>query len=96
MLATYLSGKRLLLILDNLEQVISAAPQIAALLGAAPTFVILSSSREPLGVAGETVCQVPPLSLPSEPGTPTARLVAAMEASSCSSNEPERHGRASS
>jgi predicted ATPase len=78
-LATYLSGKRLLLILDNLEQVIRAAPRIAALLGAAPTFVILGSSREQLGVAGETVYPVPPLSLPSEPGTPTARQVAAQE-----------------
>jgi len=79
-LAAYLSGRRLLLILDNLEQVISAAPRIAALLGAATTFVVLGSSREALGIAGETIYPVPPLTLPSEPGTPTAEQVARMEA----------------
>jgi predicted ATPase/class 3 adenylate cyclase len=79
-LAGYLANKRLLLILDNLEQVISAAPRIAALLGAAPNFVILGSSREPLGVAGETIYSVPPLSLPVEPGRPTAEQVAGLEA----------------
>ena len=79
-LAGYLAGRHLLLILDNVEQVISAAPSLGGLVGAGPTFAILSSSREPLGVAGETVYSVPPLSLPSEPGTPTARQVASLEA----------------
>ncbi len=79
-LAAYFAGKRLLLILDNLEQVISAAPQIAALVGATPSLVILGSSRESLGVAGERVYPVPTLTLPSEPGNPTAAQVAGLEA----------------
>ena len=78
-LAGYLSAKRMLLVLDNFEQVIDAAPDIAALLAAAPNLTILVSSREPLGVAGETLYSVPPLALPTEPGHPTAAQVAARE-----------------
>ena len=47
--------------------------------GARREFAVLGSSREPLGVAGERVYPVPALSLPSEPGSPTAAQVAAME-----------------
>ena len=78
-LAGYLSGKRLLLILDNLEQVIDVASSIAGLVGAAPEFVVLGSSREPLGVGGENVYPVSTLSLPSEPGHPSAAQVADLE-----------------
>jgi predicted ATPase/class 3 adenylate cyclase len=78
-LAAYLVSKRMLLVLDNLEQVISAAPRIAELVGAAPNLTILGSSREPLGVAGEQVYPVPALGLPQEPGHPSAAQVAAMD-----------------
>jgi hypothetical protein len=67
-------------VLDNLEQVIAAAPAIAGLLRAAPDLAILATSREPLSVAGEHVYHVPPLGLPAEPGVPTAGEIAANEA----------------
>jgi len=78
-LAAYLAGKRVLLILDNLEQVISVAPRIGDIVSGAPSVAILGSSREPLGVAGETVYQVPALSLPTEPGHPSAAQLAGLE-----------------
>lgn len=60
-LATYLSGRALLLVLDNLEQVIEAAPEIAELLAGAPGCAAIVTSRERLAVAGEQEYPVPPL-----------------------------------
>jgi predicted ATPase/class 3 adenylate cyclase len=79
-LGEYLLPKHVLVLLDNLEQVIRAAPEIAGLLGAAPGLDVLATSREPLSIAGEHVYHVPPLDLPPEPGVPTARDLAANEA----------------
>jgi predicted ATPase/class 3 adenylate cyclase len=56
-----LQGKRLLLVLDNLEQLLDAAPAIASLLAAAPKLVALVTSRERLAVAAEQEYQVPSL-----------------------------------
>src|SRR5262249_13275637 len=64
-LLDYLRAKTLLLILDNSEHLIASCAQFAeTLLRAAPGVTILATSREPLGVAGETPYRVPPLSLP--------------------------------
>ena len=61
----YLREKSLLLILDNCEHVIEASSQVAQqLLRACPQLKIIASSREALGVDGETVYRVPSLSLP--------------------------------
>ena len=61
----YLRHKRLLLILDNCEHLIEAcARQADELLRAAPGLTILATSREMLGVAGETAYRVPSLALP--------------------------------
>jgi predicted ATPase len=61
----YLRGKRLLLILDNCEHLIQACAKFAdQLLRACPQLTIMASSREALGIAGETIYQVPSLSLP--------------------------------
>ena len=79
-LAEYLAPRQQLLVLDNLEQVIGAAPEIAGLLRAAPQLSVLATSRERMSIAGEHVYQVPPLGLPAEPGVPTAREIAANEA----------------
>jgi predicted ATPase/class 3 adenylate cyclase len=61
----YLRAKQLLLILDNCEHLVEASAQIAdQLLHACPQLKIIASSREALGIAGETVYRVPSLSLP--------------------------------
>ncbi len=64
-LIDYLRAKSLLLILDNCEHLVDACAQLATtLLSACPKLRILVSSREALGVAGETILRVPSLSLP--------------------------------
>jgi predicted ATPase len=64
LLKTYLADKRLLLILDNFEQVVSAAPLIGDLLAVAPEVKALVSSRVVLRVRGERVYLVRPLPAP--------------------------------
>ncbi len=66
-LVDYLSDKRLLLLLDNFEQILAAAPVVADLLGAAPGLKVLVTSRAVLHLRGEHEFPVPPLGLP-EPG----------------------------
>jgi predicted ATPase/DNA-binding SARP family transcriptional activator len=56
-----LSGSRLLLLIDNFEQVIAAAPTVARLLEAAPGLKVIVTSRAPLRVAAEQEFAVPPL-----------------------------------
>jgi predicted ATPase/class 3 adenylate cyclase len=64
-LTSFLRSKQLLLILDNCEHVVAACARLAeALLRACPSLRVLASSREPLGIAGETAWPLPPLSLP--------------------------------
>ena len=65
-LTGYLRSRNLLLIFDNCEHVVTACARLAeTLLRACPRLRILASSREPLGIAGETAWPVPPLSLPA-------------------------------
>jgi predicted ATPase/DNA-binding CsgD family transcriptional regulator len=64
-LETFLSGRRLLLVLDNFEQVVDAAPSITALLVACPALKVLVTSRIVLRVLGEQEFPVPPLALPN-------------------------------
>jgi predicted ATPase/class 3 adenylate cyclase len=63
-LKDYLSERQLLLILDNFEQVLEAAPTVTEMLGAAPGLKVLATSRAPLGLYSEHVFPVPPLSMP--------------------------------
>jgi predicted ATPase len=60
----YLQEKRLLLLLDNFEQIVDAAPRIADLLAAAPGLKVLVTSRATLHLNGEHEFAVPPLALP--------------------------------
>src|SRR5215212_1009707 len=60
----FLASKRLLLVLDNFEQVLDAAPQLAELLTACPRLSMLVTSREPLQVRAEQQVPVAPLPLP--------------------------------
>lgn len=59
-----LLGKRVLLLLDNFEQVVAAAPQLVTLLEACHQLKILVTSREVLRVRGEQAFIVPSLALP--------------------------------
>ncbi len=64
-IADALGDKRLLLILDNCEHLVEAAARLVdVLLDSCPRLRVLATSREPLGVGGEVVWQVSPLSLP--------------------------------
>ncbi|HXG47735.1 MAG TPA: hypothetical protein VNO52_08925, partial [Methylomirabilota bacterium] len=58
-----LRGQNLLLVLDNFEQVAAAAPEVAALLDAAPDLRLLITSREPLHVTSEHEYRLSPLSV---------------------------------
>ena len=58
-----------LLILDNLEQVVAAAPDLGELLARCPGVAMLATSRTVLGLRAEREYPVPPLPLPADPGT---------------------------
>ncbi|HZU75688.1 MAG TPA: AAA family ATPase, partial [Dehalococcoidia bacterium] len=62
----FLRDKRLLLLLDNFEHVLAAAPLVAELLAACPTLAALVTSRSVLQISGEHVYLVPRLPLPDE------------------------------
>jgi len=64
-LKDYLRDKHILLVLDNFEQLIAAAPVVADLLAAAPHLKIITSSRIALQLQGEHEYPVPPLGLPN-------------------------------
>jgi predicted ATPase/DNA-binding CsgD family transcriptional regulator len=75
-LSSYLTGRRLLLVLDNCEHLAYSCAVIAdALLRACPQLRVLATSRQPLDIAGEHLIVVHPLSIPAEDarvGTPEA------------------------
>jgi predicted ATPase/class 3 adenylate cyclase len=60
-LADHIRERELLLLLDNLEQVVEAAPGLAALVETCPNLRLLVTSRELLRVQGEVGYEVPPL-----------------------------------
>ena len=61
----FLDGRHLLLVLDNCEHLLTTcAPFAEALLRASPTLEVIATSREPLGIAGETIWRVPPMAEP--------------------------------
>ncbi len=66
-LVDHIAARRILVVLDNFEQVNDAAPQIADLQARAPRISVLVTSRSPLRVSGEQEYPVPPLALP-DPG----------------------------
>lgn len=72
-LAGHLRERRLLLVLDNFEQVTTAATLVAELLAECPSMHILVTSRETLHLRGERTYPIPPLALPP----PAARTVSA-------------------
>lgn len=69
-LAQHLSPRAALLVLDNFEQVLPAAPGIAALLAACPKVKVLATSRAPLHLSAEQEFPVPPLACPDPADAP--------------------------
>ena len=80
-LAAHLRTKNLLLVLDNCEHLVDAVARLTeTLLGSCPRLRVLATSREPLGVRGEALWTVPPLSLPDSDGTSSVWALAGTEA----------------
>jgi predicted ATPase/class 3 adenylate cyclase/Tfp pilus assembly protein PilF len=67
-LAAWLGPRQLLLVLDNFEQVLAAAPDVAALLAACPGLSVLATSRAALHLRGEQELPLSPLGLPANDG----------------------------
>jgi predicted ATPase/class 3 adenylate cyclase len=63
-LAAHLQGKRMLILLDNLEHLLAAAPELAQLLRRAAGLTLLVTSRELMRIEGETSYALPPLPEP--------------------------------
>ncbi|WP_210505911.1 DUF4062 domain-containing protein [Naasia sp. SYSU D00057] len=65
-LALSLGSRHMLMVLDNFEQVVGAAPLVSRLLAAAPQLKVIVTSRVLLRIGGEHTYQVNPLGLPGE------------------------------
>jgi len=70
-LYAYLEKKRLLLVLDNFEHVLEAAPEVAGLIETCPKLSVMVTSRAPLRVRGEQEYPVGPLELPASTIAPS-------------------------
>ena len=71
-LCTVIGGRRALLVLDNLEQVLDAAGDIASLVSRCPALQVITTSRAPLKIGAEVEFVLPPLELPAQDATPDA------------------------
>jgi predicted ATPase/class 3 adenylate cyclase len=79
-LKDYFHDRQLLLILDNFEQVLRAAPAVTGLLAAAQGLKVLATSRAHLGLYGEHEFPVPPLTLPDLKSPPPLESLTQYEA----------------
>ncbi|MDP8958552.1 MAG: tetratricopeptide repeat protein [Actinomycetota bacterium] len=79
-LVNYLADRRLLLVLDNFEQVLEGGPVVAQLLQAAPELKVLVTSRAPLRVSGEQELPIPPLRVPDLRHLPSLDALSRYEA----------------
>jgi predicted ATPase len=79
-LKDYLSERRLLLVLDNFEQVLEAAPAVSEMLVGAPGLKVLATSRSPLGLYGEKEYAVPSYSVPDVRHLPDLKNLSQYEA----------------
>jgi predicted ATPase len=76
-LVHHLADRQLLLVIDNAEHVIEAAPQLGAVLDACPAVQAVVTSRQPLRLRGEHEFPVPPLNVP-DPG-PSLEVTSGIE-----------------
>jgi len=68
-LCTVIGSRRVLLVLDNLEQVLDAAEDIASLVSRCPSLQVIATSRAPLKIGAESEFVLPPLELPAQEAT---------------------------
>ncbi len=80
LLKEYLGRRELLLILDNFEQLLGAAPLVSEILAAAPQVKVLVTSRVSLGLYGEHEYAVPSLSVPDPRHLPLVETLSQYEA----------------
>ena len=104
MLAHYVVDREVLLLLDNCEHLLDACAELAAwMLKAGPGVRVLCTSRQPLGVVGEAVWDVPPLPVPrlngvsDAPGNQTYAALTLFVARATAANQdftvtPDNHG----
>jgi predicted ATPase/class 3 adenylate cyclase len=76
----FLAAKHLLLVVDNFEHVLAAAPFIGRLLDACPALTVLATSREPLSLHAEERYPVSPLALPAQTTPENADALAEVDA----------------
>jgi class 3 adenylate cyclase len=76
----FLAAKHLLLVIDNFEHLLAAAPFIAKLLGACPALTVLATSRAPLRLQAEECYPVSPLALPARATPEDADSLASVDA----------------
>ena len=76
----HLQNKQMLLVLDNYEQIVEAAPVVGHLLAAAPRLKVIVTSRELLQLSGEHNFSVPPLGLPDLGRRETVAAISQYEA----------------
>src|SRR4051794_14665475 len=76
----FLAAKQLLLVVDNFEHVMAAAPFVGRLLDACPALTVLATSREPLSLRAEERYPVSPLAVPAPATREDADALAGVDA----------------
>jgi predicted ATPase/DNA-binding SARP family transcriptional activator len=87
----FLQAKRLLLIADNFEHLLAAAPFLADVLAACPSLKVLATSREPLALRAEEVYPVAPLTLPERSSDAKPTVVSEVDAVALFSQRARAH-----
>lgn len=80
LLTNFLKTRQALLVLDNFEQVLGAAPMVGQIVAASPLLKVLVTSREPLQIRGERELPVPPLDHNVSPSRPISPAMVMFEA----------------
>jgi len=75
-LAAYIGPRRMLVLLDNFEHLLAAAPLVSLLVTRCPCLSVLSTSRAPLTIRGEQELHVPPLTVPAHEAATAADVSA--------------------